>query len=174
MTPCNFWLFPKLKRTLKGTSCSVIFPAMKNHREHYSLPHANAACQQLMLLTGGEKIHACAWRFKVSSFKHAWFKSIRFSQKKKNKIRSDTFLTDLVCLISSTSYTCTSVSACVARGPSALLCPGACNALKMALDKLNASVHLDQPLIHWTLVQHIYWLAFDMLTSSAGKPAYLS
>ena len=46
-------------------SCSVIFLTMKVWREHYTLPHSNAACHQLMLSTGGKnscismKVQSC-------------------------------------------------------------------------------------------------------------------
>ena len=31
------------------------FPCNEKSREHYTLPHSNAACQQLTLSTGGKK-----------------------------------------------------------------------------------------------------------------------
>ena len=32
-----------------------VMAAMKNRREHYTLPHSNVVCQQLTLSTGGKK-----------------------------------------------------------------------------------------------------------------------
>ena len=58
---------------------------MKIRREHETLPHSNAACHQLTLLTGG-KIHACVWRFKVALY----WNSPGFSKKK----MSYSFLTE--------------------------------------------------------------------------------
>jgi hypothetical protein len=52
------WLSPSFWQNLMQKRCSnrsVIFLAMKNRREHYTLPHSNAACQQLTLSTGGKK-----------------------------------------------------------------------------------------------------------------------
>ena len=44
-----------------------------------------------------EKIHACVWRLKIASCKHASLKSTWFLQKK--KIRSDIFITDLAYIL---------------------------------------------------------------------------
>ena len=37
-----------------------LFPYNENPMGALNIPHSNAACHHLMLLTGGEKIHTCA------------------------------------------------------------------------------------------------------------------
>ena len=69
---------------------SIILLTMKIRREHFTLPHSNAACHQLSYWQAG-KIHACVWRFNTASYKRASLKFTRFSHKIK---RSDTFLTE--------------------------------------------------------------------------------
>ena len=83
MAPCDFWLSRyAYVCVVSPPPRSDTFLTMKIRREHWTLPHINAACHQLTLLTGGEKkIHVSVWRMKVTSYKHASLKSTRFSQK---------------------------------------------------------------------------------------------
>jgi hypothetical protein len=84
MAPCNFLLFPKLKRPLKGkrfqtranimTSTDNPTRALNSSSLKCFLPSTDAIDRR-------GKIHACVWRFKVASCKHASLKSTRFSQK---------------------------------------------------------------------------------------------
>ena len=62
---------------------SDTFLTMKFRRGLWTLPHSNAACHQLTLLTGGKKDHVSVWRFKVASCKRASLKSTRVSQNNK-------------------------------------------------------------------------------------------
>ena len=51
------WLLTSFWQNLMQYRCfsrSAIFLAMKNQQKHYTLPHSNAACQQLTLSTGGK------------------------------------------------------------------------------------------------------------------------
>ena len=64
------------------------FPCNENPTRTLNTTSLKCTCHQLTLLRGGEKIHACVWRFKVASCKRASLKFTRFSRKK----RSDTFL----------------------------------------------------------------------------------
>ena len=72
MAPWDFWLFLKLKRHWKGN----LTKALNTTSLKCCLPSTDTIDRQ-------GKIHACIWRFKVASCKHASLKSTRFSQKNK-------------------------------------------------------------------------------------------
>ena len=83
--PCDFWLFPKLKRPNFG-----YFSNNENRARTLSTTSLKCCLPSTDAINRREIIHAFVWRFKVPSCKCASLQSMRFSQKKS----SDIFLTE--------------------------------------------------------------------------------